>query len=79
MFHPYWAVGETEFEVGWDWKLAPKKLSVAVAIIGKRVSKKYNLSSVNSCERFTLLRRFPETILVATRVVRSRLSILEED
>lgn len=34
MFHPYWTVGKVKFVIRWDRKFAPKKLSVAVAVIG---------------------------------------------
>jgi hypothetical protein len=43
MFDPYRTVGKAEFVIRRQRKAAAVELAVAVSIIGKRVSKYYNL------------------------------------
>jgi hypothetical protein len=46
MFDPYGSVGKAEFVIRRERKAAAVELAVAITIIGKRISKYYNLSLV---------------------------------
>ena len=77
MFDPDGTIGKAELVVRREGKAAIEELAVAVAIIGKRVSKEDNLASIRWHERYTLCKHFPETSVRAQKLKSSKVSILE--